>query len=216
MKIINGTDIAQMKTAAMHYMSGYPVILPTDTNYNLACNPISKEAIERVYKIKQRDKCKPLSLFLLKPEEWERYCIPCNMNIMEILVKEYWPGPLNIVVKKRGDIYHEMTNGNDTIAIGCIRNQVWRQFLKICGGDPVALTSANVSGMAEGLVTEDIARKQMEGKVKYLIRSTIDITESSSSTIIRVEEEGISILRQGGIGKRMLQKTLSKGGYYVS
>ena len=48
-----------------HMKEGNPIIIPSDTNYTLACFPDSIEAIDKIFLYKKRKKDKPLSLFFL-------------------------------------------------------------------------------------------------------------------------------------------------------
>lgn len=215
MKIITKleNDIASM----LKYMKeNNPIIIPTDTNYNLGCIPDSKEAIDKIFIYKQRPKNKPLSLFFLEPEDWKKYGICKNEKLMELLIKEFWPGPLNIVIDKKNAKYDYMLNNVDTIALGCISNPTWRKFMNYMGGKPLAITSANISGTVDDmLVTKDIAISQLGNCVDYFLESEQPIHTSKSSTIVLVKKEGIKILREGDINREILMNVLCKEGYEV-
>lgn len=194
---------------------GKPVILPTDTNYNLACNPHSRQAVDYVYHIKNRGKEKPLSLFFEQPKDWVKYGQPMNKDLMKHLVAHFWPGPINLIVPKNNHKYDHMLWGGDTIALGCIKNETWREFMKGLHGEPVALTSANLSGANIDLVTEEIAKEQLGTVVDYLIQSKESINATRSSTMLLVEKEGVTILRHGDITKEEIKNVLCREGYYV-
>lgn len=155
-----------------HMREGNPIILPTDTNYNLACFPKSKKAINKIFEYKQRPKDKPLSLFFLKPHDWKKYGISKNHIITNKLVETFLLGPLNIIVDKKDNQYDYMLNNSDTIALGSISNLTWRTFMQYTNGEPVAITSANISGTVDDmLVTKEIAISQMGNYVEYFIES---------------------------------------------
>lgn len=195
--------------------NGNPIILPTDTNYNLACLPESFEAIDKIFYYKKRPKNKPLSLFFFNPEDWNKYGICENNEIMQLLIEKFWPGPLNIIINKKNNKYDYMLNGMNSIALGCISNPTWRRFMQALGR-PIAITSANISGTADDmLVTEEIAIEQMSASVEYFIKSKKPITASKSSTIVIVTKKGVKILREGDIDKKMLNNSLMERGYYV-
>lgn len=199
-----------------HMEQGNPIVVPTDTNYNLACIPDSVKAIDKVYSYKEREKDKPLSLFFLQREDWKRYGKVQNNRIMNILVKQYWPGPLNIVMSKLSNNFDYMLNDNNSIALGCIRNKTWRKFLKCIGKPAVALTSANISGtISDEIVTKEIALKQMGNRVSYMIESEDSMDATRSSSIIMIEKHGIQILRDGDISKEELSEVLTREGFYV-
>lgn len=193
-----------------------PVIIPTDTNYNLACFPDSKEAVDKIFKYKQRPKDKPLSLFFLNPNDWIKYGTCKNPKIMQTLIEAFWPGPLNIIIDKRNSDFDYMLNNVNSIALGCISNPTWRKFMDYLDGKPIAITSANISGTVDDeLVTKEIAISQLKDCVEYFIESENPIKTSKSSTIVLVKDRGIKILREGDIDRNLLLKVLGKEGYEV-
>lgn len=200
----------EYETIYMAFKRGEPVILPTDTNYNLACDPKSKQAIDLIFQLKQRKKEKPLSLFFLEPNDWQYYGKPENQRFMELLIQSFWPGPLNIVVPKKNNQYDAMLNGGETIALGCIRNKTWRDFMQYLNGEPIALTSANVSGYEIEMVTKEIAMEQMGNQVSEFLLSEEKIKTSKSSTIVSIEAEGVHMLRQGDITDEMIKEVIQE------
>lgn len=200
----------EYETIYMALKRGEPVILPTDTNYNLACDPKSKQAIDLIFQLKQRKKEKPLSLFFLEPNDWQYYGKPENQRFMELLIQSFWPGPLNIVVPKKNNQYDDMLNGGETIALGCIRNKTWRDFMQYLNGEPIALTSANVSGYEIEMVTKEIAMEQMGNQVSEFLLSEETVKTSKSSTIVSIEAEGVRMLRQGDITDEMIKEVIQE------
>lgn len=208
---------SNFKDLIIHMKKGNPIIIPTDTNYNLACFPDSIEAINKIFLYKKRKKDKPLSLFFLDPNDWEKYGHVENKNLMNLIVKNFWPGPLNIVIDKKNSNYDYMLNNSNTISLGCVSNPSWRNFMKNLDGGAIGITSSNISGMADDtLVTKEIALDHMNNKIQYLIESKHPIKTTKSSTIIAVKNDGIEILREGDISTEMLTKFLHKKGYSVN
>ncbi len=192
-----------------------PIIIPTDTNYNLACLPTSIEAIDLIFEYKKRIKDKPLSLFFLNPNDWTKYGEVDNPQLMNHLVKTFLPGALNIVVRNKTQ-YNYMLNDSNSIALGCLKNPAWRAFMKLLNS-PIAITSANISGTADDLlITENIAVTQMGNKVNYMLRSNTTIETTKSSTIISLlESDKIIVLREGDITLEQLKIAVSDWGYSV-
>lgn len=163
-----------------------------------------------IFLLKQRNKNKPLSLFFLKPNNWRYYDKPENERLMELLVQSFWPGPLNIVVPKKDHQYDYMINGGETIALGCIRNKTWRDFMQYLNGEPIALTSANVSGYEIEMVTKEIAMEQMGDKVSDFLLSEEKVKTSKSSTIVSIETKGVRMLRKGDITDEMIKEVIKE------
>ena len=195
--------------------AGYPIIVPTDTNYNLCCLPDNRMAINRIFEYKIRPKNKPLSIFMSNPNDWEKYGKTSQTNLMKLLVDEFWPGALNIVVENISP-FHYAINDSSTISLGCVQNEVFREFVEYLGG-VVAITSANISGTADNLlITEEVADEHMGDKVDYLLKSNVESLATKSSTIIKVNDIGtVTILREGDISKKEIQNVLQKEGYVI-
>lgn len=212
MKSLKPTNSSYLKLVNQLYKNK-PVIIPTDTNYNLACLPDDKIAIDHIFEYKERPKNKPLSLFFLNPKDWKLYGECSDEKLMSLIVDNFWPGPLNIVIKNK-TTFSYMLNDSSTISLGSLSNPSWRKFMTELN-QPLAITSANISGTADDLlITEKVAHEHMGEKVKYMLKSDIPITSTCSSTIISLEN-GITILREGDISKEKIQKVLESEGYSI-
>ncbi|WP_285023803.1 L-threonylcarbamoyladenylate synthase [Lactococcus garvieae] len=188
-----------------------PVIIPTDTNYNLACFPQDVQGIDAIFSYKERPKNKPLSLFFHNPKDWRKYGEVSDERLMTCLIENFWPGALNIVVKNKTN-YSYMLNGSDSIALGCISNPTWRMLVNSLDS-PIAITSANISGTADDLlISEDVAVEHMGTKVEYMLKSQTPIQSTKSSTIISIVD-GVRVLREGDITREQIQLAISEWGY---
>lgn len=98
MEILNDS-VKSFEKLYLQLQDGFPVIVPTDTNYNLCSLPNNDLCIDKIFEYKKRSKDKPLSLFIDKPEDWKLYGDNQNTEIVDKLVEIFWPGPLNIILK---------------------------------------------------------------------------------------------------------------------
>ncbi|UXI14629.1 dnaJ subfamily C member 13-like [Sarcoptes scabiei] len=105
------------------------IALPTDTVYGLAANVQSFDAIHRLYKIKGRDRGKPLAICLGDIDEIYQYC---EVTIPKTLLVQLLPGPITVVFPK-----------TNLIGIRIPKNEFIRRICRVSG--PIALTSANHS-----------------------------------------------------------------------
>ncbi len=190
--------------------NGEPIILPTDTNYNLCCLPDSTDAIDKIFAFKKRPKNKPLSLFFSDPNDWKMFGSTPQKVLMDQLTTEFWPGPLNIIIDNQTNFSY-MLNNSSTIALGCLQNKTFRDFSKFLGL-PLAITSANISGTADDLlITKEVAALHMGTRVKYLLISQEENTTSMSSTIVKLDTAGISLVREDDLKFDTILATLERG-----
>ena len=75
------------------------IAIPTETVYGLAANIHSKEAIKKIYTIKNRPLNNPLIVHIKSEHELSKYAqnIPLKARI---LAKTFWPGALTLLLKK--------------------------------------------------------------------------------------------------------------------
>ncbi|CAC7076140.1 Sua5 YciO YrdC YwlC family protein [Staphylococcus aureus] len=233
MEILNDS-VKSFEKLYLQLQDGFPVIVPTDTNYNLCSLPNNDLCIDKIFEYKKRSKDKPLSLFIDKPEDWKLYGDNQNTEIVDKLVEIFWPGPLNIILKNKTSYnymlnnsdsiaigcvqnktsYNYMLNNSDSIAIGCVQNKTMRRFISYINS-PIAITSANISGTADDiLITENEAIKHMGENVRYMLRSQNKTNYKTSSTIIKVTDNKIELLREGDIKFEEIKERLGTGIIY--
>ncbi|EWY36601.1 hypothetical protein N825_09780 [Skermanella stibiiresistens SB22] len=199
--------------AARCVADGGVVIAPSDTNLALTLDPWNDAAIARAFAIKRRPPNQALTLFVHDPEEWRDYAEVEDAGPIDRVVGRFWPGPLNIVVPRNGKVPDTIVRGGPTVAIGCIANAALRGLLAHLGR-PVAMTSANLSGQADGvLVDMALALAQVGDAVDYILAGAPDGT-TKSSTILDLSNAtragGARILRHGDITAADLRVALGE------
>ena len=92
------------------------VSIPTETVYGLAGNAFSEKAIERIFKLKNRPLYNPLIVHLKSIEQLNQVASDIPTMAMT-LAKQFWPGPLTLVLKKQSHISNLVTAGKNTVAV---------------------------------------------------------------------------------------------------
>jgi len=189
---------AGIGTAADCILDGGVVVAPSDTNLALTFDPWDEAVIERAFRIKNREPTDPLTLFIREPNEWREWATTDQPEIVDALVEEFWPGPLNIVLPKTDAVPNRVVAGGETVALGCLSNPTWRD-LSAAVDQPLCMTSANLTGEADGqLVDLAIAVEQVGDRVDYILEGEAKGT-TQSSTIVDLTDSEPTILRDGDI-----------------
>ncbi|MFJ4779246.1 L-threonylcarbamoyladenylate synthase [Streptomyces sp. NPDC088762] len=197
-EIIDAADGDGIRRAGDALRAGAVVAAQTDTNYGIFCNPFLEQSCGRLYDMKRRDGGKPLTLFVSSPSDWVRWARRPEGVDMEALVERFWPGPLNLIMRKRELVPDWVTSGKDTVSVVHNVSPTLNQ-LSIYSGLAIAATSANISGtMDEGLVTFDIAYEHIGGHCDLIIRAEAPSKATRSSTIVSLLDTP-SIVRQGDL-----------------
>ncbi|WP_253737330.1 L-threonylcarbamoyladenylate synthase [Halohasta salina] len=187
-----------IETAADCIRGGGVIVAPSDTNLALTIDPWDEAAIERAFRIKNREPVDPLTLFIRDPDDWTAWGTTERSDIVDALIDAFWPGPLNIIVEKTAAVPDRVVAGGETVALGCLGNPTWRK-LSTAVDQPLCMTSANLTGQADDqLVDLDLATEQVGDRVDYVLEAEPAGT-TQSSTIVDLTSPEPTILRHGDI-----------------
>jgi protein-tyrosine phosphatase len=221
-KCPQGADLqGVVREAAELLRAGQLVVFPTETVYGVAASAASREAIERLREVKGRPEGKPFTINLGDPAGAEGY-VDQVPRIARRFMQKTWPGPLTLILKapevfdlsawrrKAGGIlppipefvYHE-----GTVGLRCPATEVTREVL-LQSGVPVVVSSANRAGRPPPL-DADGALEELRGLVP-LVLDAGPARHAAPSTIVRVEGEQWTIIREGVLSERYLRKLLSR------
>lgn len=181
------------------------VVFPTETVYGIGGNALSKDVVRKIYNIKKRPHEKALTILVKDKNEIEKYGVISN-DLERKIINEFMPGPITIILKKKNSsIGNLLTANNDTIGIRIPDNNIVKSILEECNL-PLAAPSANISGKPSLVKLEDII-EEFDGKVDALIDGGV-CKESISSTIVKVIDGEIKILREGSISSDDIEKKI--------
>jgi L-threonylcarbamoyladenylate synthase len=183
---------------------GNLVSIPTETVYGLAGNAYSKEAVEKIFKLKKRPKFNPLIIHYYDVNQ-----IPNDVEIndnFEKLYKELCPGPITFILKKNKNskIKSLASTKLQTVAVRFPEHKVARSILKNINY-PLAMPSANISSNISPISARDVY-EEFKNKIKLIVdggQSKIGI----ESTVIDLTNKPI-VLRPGIIHSSKIEKIL--------
>ena len=200
----NKIDFDKLKEISQIIKNGGIVVFPTETVYGIGTNGLNKEAISRLYEVKQRPINKPISLLVSSIDMAEM--VAKDITDMEYkLMEKFFPGPLTIILKKKSIVPDNLTNNTDTVGIRMPDNIIAKKLIEYANV-PIATPSANISGKPSGTNIENIM-EDFKDKVDYYIdggQSKLGI----GSTIVKIENGYPLILREGSISKEQIFECL--------
>ena len=79
--------------------NGGLIIFPTETVYGIGCKFDDEEAINKIFKIKNRPASHPLILHIGSKSLLEKYAVDIPKDALT-LAEKFWPGPLTLILKK--------------------------------------------------------------------------------------------------------------------
>jgi L-threonylcarbamoyladenylate synthase len=180
---------------AASLLGGAVAAYPTETFYALGAAAFSKQGIERIYRLKERDRSKPLSVMasdLDMVREITRE-LPAPFTA---LAGEFWPGPLTLVLPAAAGLPEFLLGPGRTVAVR-IPPLGWLRALVRELAEPLTATSANLAGRKELAEPAEVAAL-VGDKVEWLIDGG-RTPGGLPSTIVDLSRGTPQILREGAI-----------------
>lgn len=194
-----------IKEASKIIKAGGIVVFPTETVYGIGANALNDEAVRRIFIAKGREQDNPLILHISDIDMLDQ--IAENITETEYkLMNAFWPGPFTIILSKKKGIASVATCNGNTVGVRMPSNEIARLIIRE-SGVPIAAPSANISGKPSGTNIADIFA-ELSDKVDYIVDGgETDI--GIESTVVRVVENEVKILRPGKITKEDIEKVIS-------
>lgn len=209
----------QVSSAANILLKGGVIALPTDTIYGIAAKVDNLKALERIFKIKERDLAKPLAVCLASIEEVED--IAETKSLHPLTLPSLLPGPVTLLLKRTANLNPGLNPGIETVGIRIPDNSFTLAVCRLTG--PLALTSANRSGDSNPLQVSEFEELWPELDCIYdcgLSHNHMDMEsmdesrrQKAGSTVIDLsKDKKYSIIREG-LGLNRVVNTLNRLGY---
>jgi L-threonylcarbamoyladenylate synthase len=204
-------DLKDIKEAARAIDNGGLVVFPTETVYGIASR-VAPEPLSRLDALKERSADKHYTLHIGPKLDVFKY-VPFISPIGRQLIKKAWPGPLTIVFQLSNTDIDEQRSlldsylvdtlyKDNTIGIRCPDNIVASLLLSHTE-HPVVAPSANLAG---GIPATDgpTAASQLEGRVDLILDGGAS-KYGLPSTVVKLDSDGIRIVRPGVYGQRDIE-----------
>ncbi len=191
-----------LQEAANYIKNGKLVLFPTETVYGIGADGLNAEAVKNIFLAKGRNSDNPLILHVSDFKMVDK--IACALTPLEkTLMKNFFPGPLTIVLKRKSIVPDQVTANLDTVGVRMPENKIAHDLIALAN-TPIAAPSANISGRPSGTNISDIF-DELKDKVDYIIDGG-ETKVGLESTVIRVINNEIHILRPGKITYDDLKK----------
>ena len=178
------------------------VAYPTDTVYGLGACASLPQAVERVYKVKERPQNMPLPLLLADESQITKVAEPVP-PIAWLLIRSFLPGALTIVLPKCNSVPDIIAAGGTTIAIRIPAHPVPIALVE-GQGTPIVGTSANLSGRPSPLTADEVY-SQLGDKIDLIIDGG-RCPAGKESTVVDVTGQTPVVLREGAISREELEQ----------
>jgi len=208
MKIISigeKIDRKKLQQIVKVVLAGGVIVYPTDTIYGLGGNAFDENVIDRIYKLKGRDRRKPLLILVSGKEMILPLVKKVPMTARKLMGLQN-PGPLTIIYEASERIPHKLYSLTGRIGIRIPKHK-W--CLSICklANVPLISTSANRSGESEIFSVENL-KEGFQGIDLFIDAGPVPA--SASSTVIDVTTSPPVILRDGAVKLSQIENIVGK------
>lgn len=182
----------EILNALLILKSGGLILYPTDTVWGIGCDATNHEAVQKVYKLKNREDSKALICLVSDLRMLENHVDQVPDAAYDII--EYSDSPTTIIYDSPIRVANNLVAEDNSLAIRVVNNKfcekLIRKFKK-----PIVSTSANVSGNKTPLNFSEIDVQILEG-VDYVVNLQQDQKSSKPSAIIKLKNDGsVKVIR---------------------
>jgi L-threonylcarbamoyladenylate synthase len=206
MSFISKCDATVISSASAALKAGHLIAMPTETVYGLGADATNLEAVKRIYEVKGRPSDHPLIVHIASLDQIDQWAIDIPEFAIK-LARDFWPGPVTLVLKRSQRAKDFITGGQESVAIRVPAHPIALALLKEFGGG-IAAPSANRFGSVSPTSAEAVEEEL--GKYlspKDLILDGGQCLVGVESTIIDCTKETPFILRPGAVTTAMIEES---------
>lgn len=194
MELLDSSE-GSLRRAGAAIAAGKLVVIPTETVYGLGADAFNPDAVARVFEAKARPAFDPLIVHISTLDDIDRVATAFPPKA-RLLAEALWPGPLTMILPKRGEVPDIVTSGLDTVAIRFPIHPVARKIIEY-SGTVVAAPSANPFGYISPTTASHVA-KTLGDKVDFIVDGG-PCSVGVESTVIDMTYATPVLLRPGGM-----------------
>jgi len=206
--ILDGAAAASISDCAAALQAGELVAMPTETVYGLAADAGNDGAVARIFAAKGRPSDHPLIVHVddsdggIPALEFFAERVP---SYASALARQFWPGPLTLILPRRADVGRAAAGGQDSIGVRCPAHPVAQALLHACrarGVMGLAAPSANQFGRVSPTTAAHV-QGEFGDALRILDGGACSI--GIESTIIDCTRGAPVLLRPGAISATQVQ-----------
>ena len=208
--IISQCSLSVLRQSAEKLRAGDLVAFPTETVYGIGADAENKDAVARMYQVKNRPSGHPVIVHIAELNDvdyWAREIPEYAINLM----RDFWPGPMTLLLKRREVAGDFLTGAQEIVGLRIPANSLALGLLnefKAVGGKGIAAPSANRYGAVSPTTAEAVSQELSEHlSPNDQILDGGPCLVGVESTIIDCSGQNPKILRPGAISAEMIEES---------
>jgi len=208
--IISQCSLSVLRQSAEKLKAGNLIAFPTETVYGIGADAENKDAVARMYQVKNRPASHPVIVHIAELNDvdyWAQEIPEYAINLM----RDFWPGPMTLLLKRREVAGDFLTGAQEIVGLRIPANSLALGLLnefKAVGGKGIAAPSANRYGAVSPTTAEAVSQELSE-----FLSPSDQILDGGpclvgvESTIIDCSGQNPKILRPGAISAEMIEES---------
>jgi L-threonylcarbamoyladenylate synthase len=208
--IISQCSLSVLRQSAEKLRAGDLVAFPTETVYGIGADAENKDAVARMYQVKNRPSGHPVIVHIAELNDvdyWAQEIPEYAINLM----RDFWPGPMTLLLNRREVAGDFLTGAQEIVGLRIPANSLALGLLnefKAVGGKGIAAPSANRYGAVSPTTAEAVSQELSE-----FLSPNDQILDGGpclvgvESTIIDCSGQNPKILRPGAISAEMIEES---------
>ena len=208
--IISQCSLNVLRQSAEKLIQGNLVAFPTETVYGIGADAMNKDAVARMYQVKNRPASHPVIVHIAELNDvdyWAKDVPEYAINLM----RDFWPGPMTLLLKRREVAGDFLTGAQEIVGLRIPANSLALGLLnefKALGGKGIAAPSANRYGAVSPTTAEAVSQELSD----YLLPDDQILDGGPclvgvESTIIDCSSDNPMILRPGSVSAEMIEES---------
>jgi len=185
--------VREAHEAAAYLTRGQIILYPTDTIWGLGCDATDQDAVERLYRLKERSDAKSMLVLISGLEMLGRFVRQIPPKALEIMKDA--SRPTTIIYHVATGLAPNLLAPDRSVGIRITSDPFCLKLIEITG-IPIVSTSANISGQEAPRIFREIdplVRQRADHVVNWRQEET---TLAMPSSILRVDLDGrVTVLR---------------------
>ena len=206
-QFLSNCTASALTDAAANLLAGSLVAFPTETVYGLGADACNADAVAQIYSVKGRPSDHPLIVHVASMDALSDWADEIPGYAIS-LARDFWPGPMTLVVQRSALAMDFLTGGQDTVGVRVPNHPVALGLLEAfakAGGKGVAAPSANRFGNVSPTTAQAVLKElgaYLSEKDQVLDGGACEV--GMESTIIDCTGDAPLILRPGPITSEMI------------
>ena len=169
------------------------ILYPTDTVWGIGCDATNANAVQKLYKLKQRQDNKALICLVNNYSMLERHVD--NVPKIAYTILDIADKPTTVIYDNPAGIAENLVAEDNTLAIRIVHHDFCEKLIKYFG-KPIVSTSANISGQPTPKSFKEISDAVLKG-VDYVVNLHQQKNGGNPSTIIKLSNSGeVKVIRE--------------------